>query len=120
MNECRRLRDGSAHCDRTWIVRPRIGPCAASSPAGETVASGWRGTNRNSHTASFPSASGTHPTSDSVGHGQEILRLECGCVGRVGGRRDSVRDRAMIVPLGPYVLNACATALRRSRSYGVT
>ena len=55
-----------------------------------------------------------------MGHRQEILRLECGCVGRVGGRRDSVRDRAVVAPLGPCVLNACATALRRSGSNGVT
>ena len=55
-----------------------------------------------------------------MGHGQVILRGERRRVSRVSGRRNSVRDRTMIAPLGPYVLNACATALRRSCGYGVT
>ena len=46
-----------------------------------------------------------------MGHRQVILRLECRRVGRVGGRRDSVRDRPVVAPLGPYVLNACTAAL---------
>ena len=55
-----------------------------------------------------------------MGHSQVILRRECRRVSRVSGRRNSVRDRAVVAPLGPYVLNACATALRRSCGNGVT
>ena len=45
---------------------------------------------------------------------------ECGCVSRVRGRSDSVRDSSATAPICPYVTNACATALRRSCGYGVT
>ena len=54
-----------------------------------------------------------------MGHRQVILRPErCG-VGLVGGRRDSVRDGAIVAPPGPHVSNARATVLRRSRGNGV-
>jgi hypothetical protein len=68
----------------------------------------------------LPSTSRTHRPTAPRGHGQEVLRREARRVSRVSGRRNSVRDRAVVVPLGPYVLNACTTALRRSRGNGVS
>ena len=55
-----------------------------------------------------------------MSHRQVILFLECRRVGLVGGGRNGVRDRAIVAPSGPYVPNACATALRRSGGNGVT
>jgi hypothetical protein len=49
-----------------------------------------------------------------MGHRQVILRPECGCVSRIYGRRDSVRDRSATAPICPHVLNTAPAALRRS------
>jgi hypothetical protein len=76
--------------------------------------------NRHNRSTIFPSAGGTLGAAGSVGHRQVILCPESRCVGRVGGWGDSVRDRAVIAPPGPWVLNACATALRRSCGNRVT
>ena len=68
-----------------------------------------------SYPAISPSTGRTDPATGPGGHRQEILRPERRRVSRVGGRRDSVRDRAVVTPPVPYVLNACATALGRCR-----
>jgi len=70
------------------------------------------GIDRDSYSAVFPSTSWTHRATGSMAHRQVILRPECRCVGPVRGRCNSVRDRAVVAPPGPGVLNACATALR--------
>jgi hypothetical protein len=120
MNKSSCLRDGAAHCDRGRIVRPRVRTGAAASPIAKTETVSRPGTDRDSRSAVFPSTSGAHPATGPRGHGQVVLRLECRRVGRVGGWRNSVRDRAVVAPLAPYVLNACATALRRCCDNGVT
>ena len=102
------------------FVRPRVRTRSSPSPVAETVAVSRGGTNRDSCPAVFPATPGTHRATGPVGHRQEILRPERRCVSRVSGRRNSVRDRAVVAPLGPCVLNACATALWRSGSNGVT
>jgi hypothetical protein len=119
MNKGSCLGDGTAHCYWRWIVRARVRTAASAVPAGETVAISRCGTNRDSYSAVFPPAAWTHPATGPVGHCQEILGLERRHVGRVGGRRDGVRDCPVVAPLGPYVLNACATALRRCRGNSV-
>ena len=120
MNESSVLSDGATHCDRGRIVRPGVRTGASASPIAKTVAVSRCGTNRDSRSTVSPAAAGTHCATGPVGHRQEILCLECRRVGLVGGRRNGVRDRAIVAPSGPYVPNACATALRRSRGNGVT
>ena len=72
----------------------------------------WAGADGNSCSAVFPPTRGSHPAAGSSAHRQVILRLECRRVGRVSGWHDSVRDRAVIVPLAPYILDPSVTALR--------
>ena len=67
-----------------------------------------------------PATSGTHGASGTVGHRQVILRPESRRVSLACGRCDRVRDRAAADPASPYVLNACAAALRGSGSNGMT
>src|SRR5439155_26454142 len=99
---------------------PRVRTGAAASPITKTETVSRRGTNRNDRPAVFPHTARTHRATGSVGHRQKILRLKCRRVGGVGRRRNTVRDCAVVAPLGPYVLNACATALWRSRGNSVT
>ena len=67
----------------------------------------------------LPPAGRSHRPTASRSHGQEVLRREGRRVGGVTGRRNRVRNRAVVTPLGPDVLDACATALRRSGCNGV-
>ena len=119
MNESSVLSDGAIHGDRGRIVLPGVRTGASASPIAKTVAVSRCGTNRDSRSTVSPATSGTHPATGPRRHRQEILCLEYGCVGRVSGRRDSVRDRAVVAPLLPNVLYTGITALRRSRGDGV-
>ena len=112
------------HRDRGWIVRARERTGAGAVPSAETVTHlavvGRRCTNRDNRARVFPATSRLHCATGSMSHRQEILRLECRGIGLVSGRRNSVRDSAIITPFCPYILNACSTVLRGSCGNGVT
>src|SRR5947208_16299518 len=102
------------------MIRPGVRTAATASPIAEAEAVNRRDTNRNDRPAVFPCTPGTHRATSSVGHRQEILRLKCRRVGGVGRRRNTVRDRAVVAPIAPDVLDVCATALWRCCGNGVT
>jgi len=120
MSESGRLGNRPAHGDGSWIVRPRIGARSGAGPIGETVASGSGSTNRDNRSIISPPTSRTHRATGPLGHCEIVLCRECRCEGLVGDRSNGVRDCSATAPACPYVPNACATALRRSCSNGVT
>ena len=73
------------------------------------------GIDRDSYSAVFPSTSGTHGATGTVGHRQAILRPECRRVSLVSGGRNCVRDRSSTGPVTPHVPNTRAAVLRGSR-----
>ena len=118
--ESRGLRNRSVHCNRSRIVRTRVRTAASASPAGETIPVSGRGTDRDTSSAFSPSTGGLDRATGSLCRCQVILRAECRGVVRCSSGRDSVRNRAIVIPPLPCVLNSGATALRRSCSNSVT
>src|SRR4029453_1392878 len=104
------------HGDRSRIVRARVRTIAGAGPLVEPVTHvrivGWRGADGDTHPGVLPTTSGTHRATGPVGHRQVILRPECRCVDLVSSRRNRVRDRSVVTPPGPQVLDTCAPALR--------
>ena len=101
MCESRSLRNRPVHCNRSWIVCAGVRTAASPSPVDEVITRSRRGRDGDTSPAISPSTGRTHPATSPVAHSQVILGAEYGCVGRIGSRRDSMRDRAIVAPPGP-------------------
>jgi len=112
------LGDGAVHCERSWIIRPRIGTGSSASPTRKIVTYrcvvGWRCADRDRRSTVFPSTAGAYRATSPGRHRQVILGREARGVRFVGRGSDGMRYSSIVAPTIPHVLNASSTALRRS------
>ena len=90
MSKSPRLGNGSAHCNRSRIGRPRERASPAPSPTGESVTNGGLRSDRDSRSTVLPATGGAHRPSRAGTHRQVILCGEVRCVSFVGGGSYSV------------------------------
>ena len=79
------LGNGSAHCNRSRIGRPRERASPAPSPTGESVTNGGLRSDRDRGSTVLPATGGPHRPSRTGTHRQVILCGEVRGVGFIGG-----------------------------------
>src|SRR6266700_4024883 len=100
------LGNGSIDSDRTRVIRASVRTRTAAHPTGKSEARICVRLNGHTRSGVMPADGRSHRPTAPRGHGQVVLRRKGRRVGRVTGRRNRVRNRAVVTPLGPDVLNA--------------
>jgi hypothetical protein len=107
-----RLGNGSIHSDRTRVVRASVGTRTAAYPTAKSESRTCVRFNGHTRSGVMPATGWLHCAASSRTHRQEVLRLELRRIGLVGRRSDNMRDRSVVTPFLPNILQTGAAALR--------